>query len=57
MAELIPSVLFPSLIDKRYFLFHPNVELIQIEAFKNATVPICKNRIVVTNFRLVFVPK
>jgi hypothetical protein len=28
MAELIPSVLFPSLIDKRYFLFHPNVELI-----------------------------
>jgi hypothetical protein len=28
MAELIPSVLFPSLIDKRYFLFHPNLELI-----------------------------
>jgi hypothetical protein len=30
MAELIPSFLFSSQKDKRYFLFHPNVELIQL---------------------------
>jgi hypothetical protein len=28
MAELIPRFLFSSQKDKRYFLFHPNVELI-----------------------------
>jgi len=29
MAELIPSFLFSSRKDKRYFLFHPNLELNQ----------------------------
>jgi hypothetical protein len=31
MTELIPSFLFSSQKDKRYFLFHPNVELIRNE--------------------------
>jgi hypothetical protein len=29
MTELVPSFLFPSWKDKRYFLFHPNLELIR----------------------------